>query len=507
MRALISVYDKEKIVEFAKELADLGYEIISTGGTYKKLKEAGLSVIEIDEVTKFPEILDGRVKTLNPLIHGAILYRRDDENHVKTVKDHDISSIDIVVNSLYPFEECLKRGASHEEMVENIDIGGPSMIRAACKNYKDVLIVTDKSQYDEVIERLKNKTDDEEFRFSLARDAFNLTARYDSLIAGYFNSFGNENKEEFPEVLEKKFILKEVLRYGENPHQKAAFYEEEGIDKVEYKVLHGKQISYNNLNDMYGALKSLKNFKNTPAAVAIKHTNPCGMGIGNTLAEAFKKAYECDDESIFGGIIALNREVDVETAQMLSKIFLEIVVAPSFSEEAFEILTRKKNIRLIEMPEIDTFEIKTQVKEVLNGIIVQEYDNFDIDEDTLEVVTKRKPTEHEMSELRFAWTAVKASASNSVIVAKDGGTLGIGQGQTKRSWAVEEAIERAGEKIKGAVFASDGFFFKDTIELLYEAGIKAIIEPGGSVKDPEVIEFADAHDMTVVFTHIRHFRH
>lgn len=505
MRALISVYDKEGIVEFATELEKLGYEIVSTGGTYKKLKDSGLKVIEIDEVTKFPEILNGRVKTLNPLIHGAILYKRDNEEHLKIVNEHNITSIDIVVNSLYPFEECLKRGASHDEMIENIDIGGPSMIRSAAKNYKDVLIVTNRNQYDEVLKRLKENSCDEEFRFSLAKEAFNLTARYDSLIAGYFNSFGE--KEEFEKILEPKYVLKEVLRYGENPHQKAAFYEEENIDKVEYKVLHGKQISYNNLNDMYGAIKALKNFGDIPTAIAVKHTNPCGMGTGATLAEAFKKAYECDDESIFGGIIALNREVDLETAEMLSKIFLEIVVAPSFAKDAYELLAKKKNIRLIEMPRINDFKIKMSVKEVLNGIIVQEYDNVDLDEDKLEVVTKRKPTEEEMKELRFAWTAVKASASNSVVVAKNGGTLGIGQGQTKRSWAVEEALERAGDKIEGAVFASDGFFFGDTMELLNKYGIKAIIQPGGSVKDAEVIEFADAHDMSVVFTHIRHFRH
>lgn len=503
MRALISVFDKTGIVEFAKKLANKNWEIISTGGTYRLLKENGIDVISVDEVTNFPEILDGRVKTLNPKIHGGILARRDDEDHIKTLKEQEITPIDMVVNNLYPFEEELKKNSDHNTMIENIDIGGPSMIRAAAKNYKDVYIVTDPRDYDKVLENLEMESID--FRQYLARKAFSYTAHYDSLISNYFNEIA---EVEFPEYLNKSYKLVEELRYGENPHQRAAFYEDSDIKNyVKYEKLHGKQISFNNLNDMYGAINAVINFTD-PAAIAVKHTNPCGIGIAKTLKEAFKKAYECDDESIFGGIIALNREVDVDTAKMLSEIFLEIVVAPGFSEEAFEILTKKKNIRLIEIKDFDDlYDRPMRYKQVLNGIIIQEDDDVIWNENALDFVTDRKPTEEELEELKFAFTAVKSSASNSVVIAKDGGTLAIGQGETKRSWAVEEAIERAGEKAKGAAFASDGFFFRDTIELLHKAGIEVIVQPGGSVKDKEVIEYANENNMCVVFTNIRHFRH
>lgn len=503
MRALISVFDKTGIVEFAKELAKRNWEIISTGGTFNLLKENGIDVISVDKVTNFPEILDGRVKTLNPKIHGGILARRDNESHMETLKEQDITPIDMVVNNLYPFEEQLKKNSDHNTMIENIDIGGPSMIRAAAKNYRDVYIVTDPSDYDEVLKNLDSETAD--FKQSLARKAFSYTAHYDSLISNYFNDI---EEIQFPEYLNKSYKLIEELRYGENPHQKAAFYEDSDIKNyVKYEKLHGKQISYNNLNDMYGAINAVINFTD-PAAIAVKHTNPCGIGTADTISEAFRKAYECDDESIFGGIIALNREVDEKTANMLSKIFLEIVAAPGFSKEAFEILTKKKNIRLIEIKDFDELYNRTKrYKQVLNGIIIQEDDDVIWNENSLEFVTNRKPTEEELSQLKFAFTAVKASASNSVVIAKDGGTLAIGQGETKRSWAVEEAIERAAEKAEGAVLASDGFFFRDTIKLLNEAGIDVIVQPGGSVKDQEVIEYANEHDMCVVFTHIRHFRH
>lgn len=503
MRALISVYNKDKIVDFAKKLVEKNWEIISTGGTYKILKEENIPVKEVSEITNSKEILSGRVKTLHPKIHGAILYRRENKEDLKTVKEENIGSIDMVVNNLYPFEESLNANKSHDEMIENIDIGGPSMIRAAAKNYKFVYIVTDPKDYDKVIEKIDD--DDFEFRRYLAKKAFNLTAHYDSLIANYFNEF---DIEEFPRYINKSYELKDMLRYGENPHQKAAFYEDSFKKyNVKYNKLHGKEISYNNLNDMYAAIKAIKEFKN-PAAVAIKHTNPCGIAEADSLEMAFKKAYECDSESIFGGIVALNREVDIETAKKLSEIFLEIIVAPKFSEEAFNLLSKKKNIRLIEMKDLNEFKIKHLTeKEVLNGILVQERDDILYNEEKLEVVTKRFPTVDELEELKFAFKCVKSSASNSVVVAKDKGTLGIGQGQTKRSWAVEEAIERAGDKIKGAVFASDGFFFVDTMEFLNKAGIKAIIQPGGSVKDKDVIKYADENDMSIVFTHIRHFRH
>ncbi|NMW84361.1 bifunctional phosphoribosylaminoimidazolecarboxamide formyltransferase/IMP cyclohydrolase [Peptoniphilus sp. AGMB00490] len=503
MRALISVFNKEGIVEFARKLADRNWEIISTGGTFKKLKEAGIDVISVDSVTGFPEILDGRVKTLNPKIHGGILARRDINEHMETLKNEGIETIDMVVNNLYPFEEKLLEEANHDTMIENIDIGGPSMIRAAAKNYRDVFIVTDPSDYEEVLNNLDG--DNLEFKEYLAKKAFSYTAHYDTIISNYFLK---RLPEEFPKYLNKSYELSEELRYGENPHQKAAFYENSYTpDRISYNVLHGKQISYNNLNDMYSAINAVVNFEK-PAAVAIKHTDPCGIGTGETLEEAFIKAYECDDESIFGGIIALNREVDEKTANHLSKIFLEIVVAPSFSKEAFEILTEKKNIRLIEVPEFERlYEGGKRFKQVLNGIIIQDSDDIVWDEEKLSFVSDRKPNEKELEELKFAFTCCKATFSNSVVIAKDGGTLALGQGETKRSWAVEEAIDRAGEKAKGAVLASDGFFFRDTIELLDKAGIDVIVQPGGSVKDQEVIDYANENGICLVFTNIRHFRH
>lgn len=503
MRALISVFDKTGIVEFSKKLKNMGWEIISTGGTFKLLEENGVKVISVDEVTNFPEILDGRVKTLNPNIHGAILARRDENEHMSTLKKHQINPIDMVVNNLYPFEEQLKKKADHNTMIENIDIGGPSMIRAAAKNYKDVYIVTDPCDYEKVLDNISN--DSLKFREYLARKAFSYTAHYDCLISNYFNDIASVD---FPMYLNKSYKLVKELRYGENPHQKAAFYEDSDIKNyVKYEQLHGKKISFNNLNDMYSAINAVINF-DKPAAVAVKHTNPCGIGTGDNLAEAFKKAYECDSESIFGGIIALNRQVDIETANMLHEIFLEIVISPSFSKDALEILTKKKNIRLIEIKDFDNLYNKVKrYKQVLNGIIVQESDETIWNDNELEFVTNRKPTTEELKELKFAFTCAKTTASNSVVIAKDGATLAIGQGETKRAWAVEEAIKRAADKAKGAVFASDGFFFKDTIELLDKAGIEVIVEPGGSVKDSEVIKYANENNICVVFTHVRHFRH
>lgn len=499
MRALISVFDKTNIEKFATELVSLGWEIISTGGTYNLLKNSGLEVMSVEEVTNFPEMLDGRVKTLNPKIHGAILYKRNNEDHVKAVKEFNIESIDMIVNNLYPFEKTLNSTDVHEEIIEMIDIGGPSMIRAAAKNYEDVLCVTDINDYEEIIEKLKDKTIDNNYRRKLAGKAFETTAKYDLLISKYLLEKDKIN-------LEYNFSNK--LRYGENPHQKASYYEVDNISseyKANIKKLHGKEISYNNLVDIYACVKAVKTF-DEPACVAVKHTNPCGIGTGKDSFEAYTKAYECDSESIFGGIVGFNREVDKKCAEEMSKIFLEIIIAPKFSEEAIEILTEKKNIRLIEIDNICEFKIDNQFKQVLNGIVIQDYDDVIFGEE-LKVMTKRIPTEKELEDLKFAWACCKNVASNGVVIAKDGATVGIGQGQTKRSWAVEEAIERSGEKITGSVMASDGFFFVDTMELLNDSGIISVIQPGGSIKDKDVIEYADANDMTVIFTGVRHFRH
>lgn len=506
-RALVSVFDKVGILEFCRGLEKLDWEIVSTGGTYKYLKENGVNALDISEVTKFPEMLDGRVKTLHPLIHGGILFRREDSSHVETVKEYGIHSIDMVVNNLYPFEAKLREGAEHSEMVENIDIGGPSMIRAAAKNYKDVLIVTDPSDYEGILYDLERGEVSEKSRMNLAGKAYSYTAFYDSLIANYFNE---KLDITYPSYLTMPYKLEDKLRYGENPHQSAAYYKNSYLSgKYTIRQLHGKEMSYNNLIDVFGGVKAVKEF-DKPAVVAIKHTNPCGVGCADNIFEAYMNAYESDMESIFGGIVAFNREVDAKSAAHMGTFFLEIVIAPSFSETAIDILTRKKNIRLIEIKELNDFGLdKMAFKQVLGGIVYQEYDVMTDSEKEFEfkVVTKRQPTEKEIEDLKFAWLCVKNVASNGVVIAKDGATVGIGQGEVRRSWAVEEAIARAENRIEDAVLASDAFFFEDTVEQLHEAGIKAVMSPGGSVKDEAVIELCDKYDMTLVFTGVRHFRH
>ncbi|MCF6463822.1 bifunctional phosphoribosylaminoimidazolecarboxamide formyltransferase/IMP cyclohydrolase [Clostridium sp. Cult1] len=508
-RVLISVYDKKGIVEFAKELIELGWEIISTGGTSKVLKEAGIEIIDIEEITKFPEILDGRVKTLHPNIHGGLLYKRDSDEHKKTLDDLNIHSIDMVVNNLYPFEETIKKqGVGHEEIIENIDIGGPSMIRAAAKNYKYVTVVMDPSDYSKVLEELKSKGETSiELRRALARKVFQYTAYYDSLIANYFNGL---DSLEFPDIMTLFFKDKQSLRYGENPHQKAAFYKE--IDNLEGTIagaiqLHGKELSFNNINDGNGTLEILKEF-DEPTVVAVKHANPCGIGSGENLIEAYNKAYESDKISIFGGIIGANKEIDEEVAKRINDIFIEIVMAPAFTDKALEILTSKKNIRILKIPNIMKKDYPSlDVKKVLGGILIQERDTKLLDEE-LKVVTNRKPTDKEMEDLLFSWKAVKGIKSNGVLLAKNKGTVGIGMGEVNRVWAVKAAIERAGEKAKDSVLASDGFFpFKDSVEALAKAGVTAIIQPGGSLRDEESIEEADKNGIAMVFTGMRHFKH
>lgn len=507
-RALISVYDKEGIVEFSNGLKTLGWEIISTGGTSKTLKEAGIEVKEIEDITGFPEILDGRVKTLNPYIHGGLLYKRDDENHIKTVTEMKIGSIDLVVNNLYPFEETIKKpNVTHEEIIENIDIGGPSMIRAAAKNYKFVTVLVDPNDYKRVLEELKSGDTSIETRQYLVSKVFNYTAYYDSLIANYFNGL---EKTCFPEKLTLAYKHDQHLRYGENPHQKAAFYREVGtisgtiVDGVQ---LHGKELSFNNINDTNGALEILKEF-DEPTVVAVKHTNPCGIGSGSSILEAYIKAYECDKDSIFGGIIAANQEIDKDVAEKISEIFLEVIIAPTFTDEALEILTKKKNIRLIKLDNIAYKECKEfDLKKVRGGLLLQEKDNILL-LDNFEVVTNRLPSEEEKEDLLFAWKSAKNIKSNGVVIAKDKATIGIGLGEVNRFWVVENAIKRSKDKVVGSVIASDGFFpFKDSIEVLAKAGIKAIIQPGGSIKDNEVIEEANKNDITMIFTGIRHFKH
>ncbi len=504
-RALISVYDKEHIVPFAKELQSLGWELISTGGTEKKLKEENIPVLSVEEVTQFREILGGRVKTLHPHIHGGLLYKRGDAVHEREIEELNISSIDMVVNNLYPFEEVVsQQDASQEDIIENIDIGGPSMIRAAAKNYQDVLIVTDPSDYEAVINALRGDRVSLDFRRKLAAKAFQTTAAYDALIAQYFLE---ESEVDFPEQLTRTYRLKETLRYGENPQQKAALYEEPVRENYEIKQLHGKAMSYNNMNDLTAAVALVQDFDEI-AATGIKHANPSGVAVGESLEEAYRKAHDADPESIYGGVIGLNRPVDQATAEALSETFLEIVAAPAFEAEAFDILSRKKNIRLIEIVNFDSFKgLPQQGRETIGGYLLQERDRALFSEEGIQLMTERQVTGAEKKDLIFAWKVAKHIQSNGMVVAKDGQTLGIGQGEVRRVWALEDALRRTEYPVAGAVVASDGFFFPDTIETLSQEGIKAVIQPGGSIQDEKVIKAAHASDISVLFTGMRHFRH
>lgn len=508
-RALLSVSNKEGIVSLAKQLVELGVEIISTGGTKKALEEAGVPVIGISDVTGFPEILDGRVKTLHPIIHGGLLAIRDNERHQNELREHHITPIDLVVVNLYPFQQTIaKSDVTFAEAIENIDIGGPTMLRAAAKNHQYVTVVVDPADYDTVVQELKEHGDvSAETKLKLAAKVFRHTAAYDAMIAEYLT---NKTGEEYPESLTITFEKKQSLRYGENPHQTAAFYKKplgSSFSIAKAIQLHGKELSYNNINDANAALQIVKEFAE-PAAVAVKHMNPCGVGTGATIYEAFTKAYEADPTSIFGGIIALNREVDKETAEKMHQIFLEIVIAPSFSKEALDILTQKKNIRLLT---VDFAAPNTKEKllvSVQGGLLVQEADTHTLDEAEMKVVTKREPTEQEWEALRFAWKVVKHVKSNAIVLAKDGMTIGVGAGQMNRVGAAKIAIEQAREKAKGTVLASDAFFpMDDTVEEAAKAGITAIIQPGGSIRDADSIKKADEYGIAMVFTGIRHFKH
>lgn len=506
MRALISVYDKKGIVEFSKELIDLGWEIISTGGTLTTLQKAGLEVKSVDEVIEFQEILEGRVKTLHPAIHGGILNRRSHNQDQAEMKELGFTSIDMVVNNLYPFEETVKKpNHTDEDLIENIDIGGPSMIRAAAKNYKDVIIVTNPNDYEEIIFQLRNNQLKEDERQHLATKAFQLTAFYDSMIAQTFAS--KNQKEKWPTYQVNGVRFNKELRYGENPHQEAAYYENPLADDYEIKQLHGKQLSYNNYNDMKACLDLVVEFKE-PVSVAIKHNNPCGVAVGDSALDAYSKAYSVDPHSIFGGIVGFNRPVDKETAEKLSEIFLEIILAPQFTKEALEILSQKKNIRLIEIPNLNSFTgQKVTVKEAIGGLLIQDKDLDLTNEEGFKLVSDRKPSEAELKELDFAWKVAKHVSSNGMVLAKEGKSIGLGHGEVRRVWALQKALERSEFSLEGAVVASDGFFFADTIETLNEHQIQAIVQPGGSVQDEKVIEAAKKYDITVLFTGMRHFKH
>ncbi|MBE0450428.1 MAG: bifunctional phosphoribosylaminoimidazolecarboxamide formyltransferase/IMP cyclohydrolase [Clostridia bacterium] len=510
LRALISVSDKTGIVDFAKKLSELGVSIISTGGTEKTILEAGVNAINISQITGFPECLDGRVKTLHPSVHAGILAMRDNPLHMEQLETLNIETIDIVAINLYPFKETIsKSNVALEEAIENIDIGGPTMLRSAAKNHRDVLVVVDPTDYERVYEALKNNEVTYDLRYDLALKVFEHTANYDAMIASYLRE--KADKEVFPNLLTLTFEKVEDMRYGENPHQKAAFYKEVlGTEKTlaSAKQLHGKALSFNNINDANAAIALIKEF-DKPTVVAVKHAAPCGVGVGYDILHAYEKAYGCDPQSIFGGVVALNRAVDLKTAEKLSEIFLEIIIAPEFEKDALEKLSLKKNIRLLELHGIsEKMDCpRLDMKKVLGGVLVQETDEVLV-EGELKSVTERIPTKNEIEELMFAWKVCKHVKSNGIVITKDGQTLGLGQGQVSRVWAAEGAIAHSNYPTKGAVLASDAFFpFSDAIKAAAEAGISAIIQPGGSVKDQEIIDEANKYGIAMVFTGMRHFKH
>lgn len=509
-RALISVSDKKGVIAFAEGLIENGIEIISTGGTKKVLDEAGIPTISIEEVTDFPEMMDGRVKTLHPKIHVGLLGRRDLASHMEAMAASQITPIDFVCVNLYPFKETImKSGVTEEEAIENIDIGGPSMLRSAAKNHQFVTAVVDPADYPVVLSELKELGGTSlATRKKLAAKVFRHTAAYDALIAQYLTG---QVAEREPEKLTLTFDRKQDLRYGENSHQKAAFYETalpESYSIAQAQQLHGKELSFNNIRDADAALRIMREYQE-PTVVALKHMNPCGIGSASTIFAAWNAAYEADPVSIFGGIIVLNREVDLPTAEAMHKLFLEIIIAPSFTPESLEVLKTKKNIRLLTVD--FTVKDSTYTEEtvsVLGGLLVQDEDVAMEEKQDWQVVTDRKPTEKELAAMAFAWRAVKHVKSNAIVLANEHQTVGIGAGQMNRVGSVKIAIEQAGAKTKDAVLASDAYFpMDDSVEYAAKHGIKAIIQPGGSIKDQASIDMANKYGVAMVFTGVRHFRH
>lgn len=509
-RALVSVTDKSGVVDFCKELEKLDYEIISTGGTKKVLDAAGVKTIGIEDVTGFPEILSGRVKTLHPMVHGGLLAIRDNSEHQKEVSEHNIKYIDLVCVNLYAFRETIERGASFDEAIENIDIGGPSMLRSAAKNHKFVTVVTDKDDYAKVIEEIKANGDTTyETRRALAAKVFRTTAMYDSMISQYLT---NECGIAHPEKLTLNYNLKQELRYGENPHQQAALYEGPytSYSIVHAKQLQGKELSYNNIQDANACLNLLKEF-DEPTAIGLKHMNPCGCASASTILEAWDKAYNADSVSIYGGIVAFNREVDENLAKDIhdKKVFLEIIMAPSYTKEALDILASKKNCRIMVVDMTSEFKDKNQALTVNGGLLYQNLDNEIYNEADLKVVTKKVPTEDEMKDLLFAMKVVKHVKSNAILVAKNQTTAGIGAGQMNRVGSAHIALECAKEhNITSMVLSSDAFFpFDDTVRLAALYGVTAIIQPGGSIRDEDSIKACDELGIAMVTTGMRHFKH
>jgi phosphoribosylaminoimidazolecarboxamide formyltransferase/IMP cyclohydrolase len=515
-RALISVSDKDGVIEFAQGLSQAGVEILSTGGTAKLLQDNAIPVIEVSDYTGFPEMMDGRVKTLHPKIHGGILGRRGTDDAV--MAEHGIGPIDLVVVNLYPFEKTIANpDCDLATAIENIDIGGPTMIRAAAKNHKDVAVVVDPADYALILSEMKNNdnTLSDELHFRLAVKTFEHTAGYDGAIANYLGAIGAEgSKQDFPNTINLQYRQVQTMRYGENPHQKAAFFREDGVSEAciaTARQLQGKELSYNNIGDTDAALECVKQFSEGPACVIVKHANPCGVAIGDNLLEAYDKAYATDPESAFGGIIAFNGELDAATAQaIVDRQFVEVIIAPKVSAEATKVVTAKKNVRLLECGQWgDNPAQRLDFKRVNGGLLVQDADLPLYNE--LNVVTKRQPTEQEMADLLFTWRIAKFVKSNAIVYGKNNMSIGVGAGQMSRINSARIAgikAEHAGLEVKGSVMASDAFFpFRDGIDAAAEAGIVAVIQPGGSMRDQEVIAAADEHGMAMVFTGMRHFRH
>lgn len=513
-RAIISVSDKAGLIPFAKGLDALGVEILSTGGTAKHLRSAGIPVKEVSDYTQFPEMLDGRVKTLHPKIHGGLLALRNNPGHMEQIKKHNIGLIDLVAINLYPFESVIsKKNVTLEEAIENIDIGGPSMLRSAAKNFKSVAVVSNPSRYPEILKELENNNGllSDSVLFKLAIEAFGHTAKYDSIIFGFLDR--QLNKEEFaalPKELVLKFSKLQDLRYGENPHQQAAFYKncEETYGLNRLKQRHGKELSFNNILDLDAAINIVKDFSG-PAAVIIKHNNPTGVAEDKDLARAYRVAWEADKLSAFGGIIGLNRPVDLKVAKLIEQSgFMECVIAPRFEDKAFELLAAKKNLRLVELDLTQIKDDKFDLKEVLGGLLLQDKDARTLSAKDLKTVTKKKPAKGQIDAMLFAWTVVKHVRSNAVVLAQGTKTVGIGAGQTSRVGSFKTAVEKAGKQAKGAVMASEAFLpHIDNIQLAKKAGIAAIIQTGGSLADAEVIKAANKAGIAMVFTGVRHFKH
>jgi len=512
-RALISVSDKSGVEAFAKALSEKGVDILSTGGTAKLLREKGIPCRDVSDYTGFPEMMDGRVKTLNPKVHGGILARRDNPGDLASMAEHGIEQIDLVCVNLYPFREAVaKDGCTIEDAIENIDIGGPCMVRASAKNHKFVTIVVDPTDYAMILDSMDNNSLDEAKRRALAVKAFAHTAAYDGAIANHFSALNADgSKRDFPDIFTRQFIkTADELRYGENPHQQGAFYadpEDDGMSLADCDIMQGKAVSYNNIADADAAFALVRDF-DAPAVVIVKHANPCGVAVGPDQAETYERARAADAVSAFGGIAAFNRPLEETTAKLIAETFMEVVIAPGFTDAARAVLAERKNLRLLLAPSIEAVSGGLEFKRVNGGLLVQQRDDHILLRDACKVVTKRAPSETEWNDMLFAWTVAKHVKSNAIVFAKNGVTLGVGAGQMNRVNSTRIAAHHGGEAIKDSAVASDAFFpFRDGVDALADAGATAVIQPGGSIRDDEVIAAADEKDIAMIFTGIRHFRH